>query len=97
MILADYGADVIKVEKPGNSLYQFFFHALSIYYSWYQGHGDDTRTWGPPFVEDQSTYFLSVNRNKRSIAIDMGHSDGQNIIRQVIRWINQRKYSIIFW
>ncbi|UJR28636.1 hypothetical protein I4U23_009868 [Adineta vaga] len=62
MILADYGADVIKVEKPGQ--------------------GDDTRTWGPPYVEDQSAYFLSINRNKRSIAIDMSQQ-GQTIIREL--------------
>lgn len=48
-----------------------------------EGQGDDTRTWGPPYVEDQSAYFLSVNRNKRSIAIDMSRSQGQTIIREV--------------
>lgn len=63
MILADYGADVVKVEKPGQ--------------------GDDTRTWGPPYVEDQSAYFLSINRNKQSIAVDMSRPEGQTIIRQV--------------
>ena len=63
MILADYGADVVKVEKPGQ--------------------GDDTRTWGPPYVEDQSAYFLSINRNKQSIAVDMSRRAGQTIIRQV--------------
>ena len=48
MLLADLGADVIKVEQPGT--------------------GDDTRAWGPPFAGDDATYFLSVNRNKRSLA-----------------------------
>ncbi|CAF1119928.1 unnamed protein product [Adineta steineri] len=65
MVLADYGADVIKVEKPGQ--------------------GDDTRTWGPPYVEDQSAYFLSINRNKRSIAIDMSRQQGQTIIRELAK------------
>ncbi|CAF5134567.1 unnamed protein product, partial [Rotaria magnacalcarata] len=65
MILADYGADVIKVEKPGQ--------------------GDDTRTWGPPYVEDQSAYFLSINRNKQSIAVDMSRKQGQTIIRELAR------------
>jgi crotonobetainyl-CoA:carnitine CoA-transferase CaiB-like acyl-CoA transferase len=51
MLLADLGADVIKVESPG---------------------GDDTRTWVPPVTEDGvSTYFLAINRNKRSVALDL--------------------------
>lgn len=50
MLLADMGADVIKVETP---------------------QGDDTRTWGPPFLEGESTWYLSVNRNKRSICLDL--------------------------
>lgn len=57
MMLADMGAEVIKVERPGS--------------------GDDTRHWGPPFGPDgQSTYFAGVNRNKRSIAIDLHSEDG---------------------
>ncbi len=52
MLLADMGADVVKVERPPA--------------------GDDTRSWGPPFSEDgQATYFQSVNRNKRSIALEL--------------------------
>ncbi len=53
MHLADLGAAVVKVERPGT--------------------GDDTRAWGPPFADDgQSAYFRSVNRNKRSVALDLG-------------------------
>ena len=47
MMLADMGAEVLKVAEPGV--------------------GDETRLWGPPFVAGEATYFLSINRNKRSI------------------------------
>src|SRR5437764_8616191 len=57
MLLADFGADVVKVERPGE--------------------GDETRTWGPPFAGGEAAYFLSVNRNKRSVAIDLKHPDGR--------------------
>ncbi len=67
-IFADMGADVIKVERPGA--------------------GDDTRAWGPPFLKDmdgaptrESGYYLSVNRGKRSVTIDMARPEGQEIIR----------------
>ena len=70
-LLGDYGADVIKIEKPGA--------------------GDDTRTWGPPFVKDadgndtsESTFYLSANRNKRSVAIDISTRDGQGLIRRLL-------------
>jgi Predicted acyl-CoA transferases/carnitine dehydratase len=63
-ILADLGADVVKVERPGA--------------------GDDTRGWGPPFLKDKAGrdtsdagYFLSVNRGKRSIAVDLADAEGQ--------------------
>ncbi|WP_051477185.1 CoA transferase [Arthrobacter sp. Br18] len=69
MMLGDLGARVIKVENPGS--------------------GDDTRGWGPPFVgpeEDrQSTYFLSCNRNKESIALDLKSDDGQGVLRDLLR------------
>ncbi|PCI59544.1 MAG: CoA transferase [Kordiimonadales bacterium] len=62
--LADMGADVIKIERPKG--------------------GDDTRTWGPPFfdkgAEPISAYFLSANRGKRSVAIDMATGEGQKLI-----------------
>jgi len=68
--LADLGADVIKVERPGA--------------------GDDTRHWGPPFVRDaqgkdtaESAYFICINRNKRSITVDISKPEGQDIIRQL--------------
>ena len=67
-ILADMGADVIKVERPGA--------------------GDDTRHWGPPFLQDadgndtrHASYFTACNRNKRSVTIDMSKPEGQALIR----------------
>jgi formyl-CoA transferase len=69
-MLADMGADVIKIEKPGE--------------------GDDTRHWGPPFMQDaqgqdtaHASYFTACNRNKRSIAIDIAKSEGQTLIKQL--------------
>lgn len=65
MLLADLGADVIKVERPGA--------------------GDDTRAWGPPHAHGESTYFLSVNRNKRSFAIDLGTPEGRRDAHELVR------------
>lgn len=70
MMLGDLGADVIKVESPKG--------------------GDDTRAWGPPFVEPvgadrESTYFLSANRNKRSIALDLKTDDGRQALEDMVR------------
>lgn len=69
-MLADLGADVIKVERPGV--------------------GDDTRTWGPPYLKDkqgrdtaEAAYFLCANRNKRSVTIDMARAEGQALVRQL--------------
>jgi crotonobetainyl-CoA:carnitine CoA-transferase CaiB-like acyl-CoA transferase len=68
MMLADLGARVIKVESPGT--------------------GDDTRGWGPPFVgpddDLQSTYFMSCNRNKESISLDLKGGDGQAVLRGLL-------------
>ena len=47
-------------------------------------YGDDTRSFGPPFVRDVSTYFVSINRGKRSIALDLKDSDNVNIVKQLI-------------
>ncbi|XP_047205589.1 succinate--hydroxymethylglutarate CoA-transferase isoform X3 [Girardinichthys multiradiatus] len=47
------------------------------------GGGDDTRAWGPPFVSSESVYFLSINRNKKSIAVDLKHLRGAEIIQQL--------------
>ncbi|MGN8259326.1 CaiB/BaiF CoA transferase family protein [Pseudomonas sp. SMSB3] len=69
-ILADLGADVIKVERPGS--------------------GDDTRAWGPPFLRDaagehtsEAAYYLSANRNKRSVTIDFTQAEGQRLVREL--------------
>src|SRR5258706_5472064 len=45
--------------------------------------GDDTRTWGPPFAGGESAYYLSTNRGKRSLAIDIASSEGQQIVRDL--------------
>src|SRR5262249_61680364 len=47
------------------------------------GTGDETRQWGPPFVNGESTYFMSVNRNKRSVVIDLKSSPGQEALHQL--------------
>jgi crotonobetainyl-CoA:carnitine CoA-transferase CaiB-like acyl-CoA transferase len=69
--LADLGADVLKVERPGE--------------------GDDTRRWGPPYLKDgegqassESAYYLSTNRNKRSITCDIAKPEGQALIKQLV-------------
>jgi len=63
MVLADYGADVVKVEEPGS--------------------GDGTRGWGPPWVGDQSAYFLAANRSKRSITVNLKSAAGIDIVRRL--------------
>jgi crotonobetainyl-CoA:carnitine CoA-transferase CaiB-like acyl-CoA transferase len=64
MLLGDFGADVIKVERPGT--------------------GDQSRGWGPPFVGDESAYFLAANRNKRSIALNYDHPHDLEILLRLI-------------
>ncbi len=70
-MLGDLGAEILKIEKPFA--------------------GDDTRFWGPPFLNDtngnpttESAYYLSVNRNKKSVAIDIAQKDGQDLIRSLL-------------
>lgn len=67
-LLGDYGADVVKIERPGK--------------------GDDTRQWGPPWLdgdsEGESAYFLSANRNKRSVTVNLAAPQGQRIIRDMV-------------
>ncbi|WP_313661241.1 CaiB/BaiF CoA-transferase family protein, partial [Acinetobacter variabilis] len=69
-ILADLGAEVIKIEKPD--------------------HGDDTRIWGPPWLKNnqqedthESAYYLSANRGKNSVAVDLSTPEGQRIIKKL--------------
>ncbi len=65
-LLGDFGADVVKIERPGQ--------------------GDDTRHWGPPWLggeQGESAYFLSTNRNKRSVTIDFSTPDGARLIREL--------------
>jgi crotonobetainyl-CoA:carnitine CoA-transferase CaiB-like acyl-CoA transferase len=59
MMLADLGADVVKIERPGS--------------------GDETRGWGPPYTGGESAYYLSANRGKRSVAIDLSSEEGRRI------------------
>ena len=46
------------------------------------GTGDDTRTWGPPFAGGESAYFLAVNRNKRSLTLNLTHPEGKRLARE---------------
>ncbi|MER3415988.1 MAG: CoA transferase [Gemmataceae bacterium] len=64
-LLADLGAEVIKIERPGL--------------------GDETRTWGPPFADSLSAYFLSCNRNKRSLALDLSQPQGLAVLDQLVQ------------
>ena len=48
------------------------------------GKGDDTRAWGPPFLDGESAYFLSINRNKESVTLDFKHPDGRALLEQLI-------------
>lgn len=69
-LLADLGAEVIKIERPGS--------------------GDDTRAWGPPYLKDsagmdtsEAAYYLSANRGKRSVTIDISTADGQSLVHKL--------------
>lgn len=69
-VLGDLGAEVIKIERPET--------------------GDDTRSWGPPYMQgtdgssELSAYFLAANRNKQSLAIDIAHPEGQELVRKLV-------------
>lgn len=69
-ILGDMGAEIIKVEQPNLA-------------STKTGGGDGTRAWGPPFVSGESSYFMSVNRNKKSITVNLNKPEGREIIRKL--------------
>src|ERR1700716_1034191 len=62
-ILADHGADVIKVEPPA---------------------GDEVRDWGPPFHGDDAAYFVGINRNKRSIGVDLASEGGRAVLMKML-------------
>ena len=71
-LLGDFGADIIKIERPGE--------------------GDDTRSWGPPFVVNadgsdscESAYYLCANRNKRSVALDISTPEGAQTVRELLQ------------
>ena len=64
MLLGDFGADVVKIERPGV--------------------GDQSRGWGPPFVGDESAYFLATNRNKRSVVLNYDHAGGAASLQKLL-------------
>jgi crotonobetainyl-CoA:carnitine CoA-transferase CaiB-like acyl-CoA transferase len=64
MLLADMGAEVLKIERPDG--------------------GDDARAWGPPFLDGESLWFMSVNRNKKSIALDYSKPEGLDVLHRLI-------------
>src|SRR5262245_41819457 len=64
-LLGDLGAEVLKIERPGQ--------------------GDETRTWGPPFHGRLSAYYLSCNRNKRGLTLDLSHPEGLRLFHELVR------------
>jgi crotonobetainyl-CoA:carnitine CoA-transferase CaiB-like acyl-CoA transferase len=65
MLLADMGAEVVKIERPGS--------------------GDDSRAWGPPFLDGESLWFHSVNRNKSSVTLDYSGEAGRRVLHDLVR------------
>lgn len=63
-LLADHGADVIKLEPP---------------------QGDEVRDWGPPFHEDDAAYFIGINRNKRSVGLDLSQQEGRDVLLRLLQ------------
>ena len=79
--LADLGADVIKVERPKL--------------------GDDTRAWGPPYLKDENgedtteaAYYLSTNRNKRSIEIDLASAEGTQLVKELAKHLIEQATAV---
>jgi crotonobetainyl-CoA:carnitine CoA-transferase CaiB-like acyl-CoA transferase/sulfur carrier protein ThiS len=64
LMLADHGADVVKVEQPGK--------------------GDETREWAPPSIGGISAYYLAINRNKRSVTLDLKHPEGKKVLERLV-------------
>ena len=62
-LLADHGADVIKLEPP---------------------QGDEVRDWGPPFHDEDAAYFIGINRNKRSVGLDLGKPEGREVLLRLL-------------
>ena len=62
-LLADHGADVIKVEPP---------------------QGDEVRDWGPPFHDDDAAYYIGINRNKRSVGLDLSQQEGRDVLLSLL-------------
>ncbi|MDN5844403.1 MAG: CoA transferase [Alcaligenaceae bacterium] len=67
MLLSDFGAEIIKVERP---------------------NGDDARHWGPPFLHGHSLWFTAVNRNKKSVVLDLSGDDGRSQFRELLSQVN---------
>ncbi|MBV1926265.1 MAG: CoA transferase [Rhodobacteraceae bacterium] len=63
MLLSDFGAEVIKIERPG---------------------GDDIRAWGPPFLDGEALWFLAINRNKKSVVLDLTDTDQREVLRGLV-------------
>ena len=70
MMLADMGAEVIKIEKPNG--------------------GDDTRGWGPPFIAGESAAFLQLNRNKKSVSLNIQTEKGKFILTLYEKRVDQK-------
>src|SRR5262252_128030 len=66
-LLADHGADVIKVEPP---------------------MGDEVRDWGPPFHDDDASYYIGINRNKRSIGVDLAQERGRQVLLRLLKGVD---------
>lgn len=64
LLLADFGASVVKIEQPGA--------------------GDDARAWGPPFLDGESLWFISVNRNKQSLTLDYARREGLEVLKRMV-------------